>query len=80
MVEGVEVDERTGSEGETTRKLTVKLSSRLAALDKLARIQGLYKDRVDVTDGDGIAAKLGVRRAARLARKAAKLSPEKNGE
>lgn len=71
MVEGIKVTERTSESGASTTTTEIKLSSKQAALDKLARIQGLYKDRVEVTDGDGLAARLEARRIARAAARAA---------
>lgn len=71
LVEGIVRKERVTGEGETTTTTEIKLSNRQAALDKLARIQGLYKDRVEVTDGDGLAARLEAKRLARVAARAA---------
>ena len=67
MVDGIIRKERTDADGNTTTSTEIKLSNRQAALDKLARIQGLYKDRVEVTDGDGLAARLEAKRLARIA-------------
>jgi hypothetical protein len=67
MVEGVTRKERTAADGQVLATTEIKFSSRLAALDKLARIQGMFKDRVELSDGDGLAAKLDARRVARMA-------------
>ena len=71
MVEGVSRRERTDAGGNTTATTDIKLSSRQGALDKLARIQGLYKDRVEIIDGEGLADRLEAKRQARIAARAA---------
>ena len=67
MVEGVVRKDRVDKDGNRDSTLELKFSSRQGAIDKLARIQGLYKDKLEITDGDGLAAKLEAKRIARAA-------------
>ena len=73
MIEGVTRKERTDADGKTTSTTEIKCASRQAALAKFTRINAMYKDRIEVTDGDGMAAKIEAKRLARLERRAATL-------
>ena len=65
LVQSVERKERTDAAGNTTSTTVVKLADRKGALDALARIKGMNKDKLDVTGIDGFAAKLRERVARR---------------
>lgn len=70
MVAGIVVKERTDKEGNTTVTTDVKLQDRLRAVDMLARIKSMYRDKVDIEVTGGVAdemAELRRRRAERLA-------------
>lgn len=63
LVQGVEMKERYDKDGGRTVTTIVKLADRKGALDALARIKGMNKDKLDVTGVDGFAARLAARRA-----------------
>lgn len=65
LVQGVEARERYDKDGGRTVTTIVKLADRKGALDALARIKGMNKDKLDVTGIDGFAAKLRERVARR---------------
>jgi len=63
LIQGVEVKEHFDKAGGRTVTTIVKLADRKGALDALARIKGMNKDKLDVTGVDGFAARLAARRA-----------------
>lgn len=65
LVQSVIRKERTDAAGVTTATTEVRLADRKGALDALARIKGMNKDKLDVTGIDGFAAKLRERVARR---------------
>ncbi len=71
LVQSVERKERYDKEGNRTVVTTVKLAPRQPALDALARIKGMFKDKLDVTGLDGFAARLARSNMRKAERKAA---------
>lgn len=70
MVAGIVVKERTDQAGNTTVTTEVKLQDRLRAVDMLARIKGMYRDKLEIDASGGVAdemAQIRQRRAQRLA-------------
>jgi phage terminase small subunit len=58
LVQSVERKERTDAAGVTTATTTVRLADRRGAIESLARIKGMFKDKLEVTGLDGFAARL----------------------
>lgn len=70
MVAGVERIEKTTAAGDTIVTVKIKREPRGPALDALAKIKGMFRERVEIEGADGVAnemAELRERRRARLA-------------
>ncbi len=71
LIASIETHTRTGKDGNVTVTTTIRLQDRQRALEALARIKGMFRDRVEVEYANrGVAdemAELRQRRRARLA-------------
>lgn len=75
IVQGVIRKERIDKEGNRTVTTEVKLADRKGAVESLARIKGMFKDKLDVTGLDGFAARLARSNMRKAERKSAAASP-----
>lgn len=74
LVQSVTRKERTLKSGETIVTTEVRLADRKAAIDALARIRGLFKDKLEVETVGGIADEMEAMRRRRTERDAASLA------
>lgn len=71
MVQGVERQERYDKDGNPIVTVKVRLASRTAALDALARTKGMFREKLEIEGAGGVADEMAELRRRRAARRAA---------